>query len=139
MKHRLPIALALLLASPAFAVGLSPLGKDGLTAGPNKAFYLTVINPYAEPRVFTVTPEAEATPAPTEALATKDIAILPATLTIAPRGQRRVMVVLRNLAPGESRTARVCAQLAKQEGLIHARVCSKLSARRLAPRSAAGA
>lgn len=128
MKRVLAAVVSLALAGPALAVGLAPLAKEGLTVGPHKAFYLTVINPYTQARTFAVAPDGED--------AAGHIAILPATLTIKPGGQRRIMVVLRDLAPGETRTTRVCAQLAQQEGMIHARVCSKLSARRLGPRGA---
>ncbi len=134
MRRRIAPIAALALASPAFAVGLAPLSKEGLTAGPSKAFYLTVINPYAEARTFHIYRDPGAAPAATLDQAEEDIAILPTDVTIKPGGQRRIMVVLRNLAPGETRTARVCAQLAQQEGIIHARVCSKLGARRLARR-----
>lgn len=113
------------LTVPAFGVGMAPLAKQGMTVGPAKAFYLTVINPYAQPRAFRAYVDgAEA--------AGEGIAILPAEVTIKPGGQRRIVVILRDLAPGQTREARICAELAKQEGFIHARVCSKLSATRLA-------
>lgn len=133
--------LALALAAPALAVGLSPLAKAGDTAGPNKAFYLTVINPYREARTFRAYEdgaEAAASGA-ADAGAPARLSILPATVTIKPGGQRRIVVILRGLTPGETRETRVCAELAKQEGMIHARVCSRLTARRLVPRGAAGA
>lgn len=125
-------AAAVACAAPALAVGLGPLEKAGTTAGPAKAFYLTVINPYDGPRVFKVYPErAAGTP---DELA-RQVAILPAQLTIKGQGQRRIVVILRGLALGETRDERVCAELAQHEGMIHARVCSKLSARRLAGRA----
>lgn len=139
MKAAIIALAALAAAAPAFAVGLAPLSKDGMTAGPDKAFYLTVINPYSEVRAFRtyldkpkgdgVAPEAAALPTETK------VTILPEVVSIKPGGQRRIMVILRDLAPGETREARVCAELAQQEGMIHARVCSKLSARRLVRRS----
>lgn len=136
MRRALAALVGLALAGPALAVGLSPLGKDGITAGPHKAFYLTVINPYADAREFRVALDGARLDVPPGTEASPDLAILPALVTVKPGGQRRVVVILRNLAPGESRTTRVCAQLAKQEGMIHARVCSNLSARRLKPRGA---
>ncbi|GMM92371.1 hypothetical protein [Qipengyuania sp. MTN3-11] len=118
--------LAGLIAAPALAVGLSPLAKEGLTAGPAKAFYLTVINPYPQPREFRLYAEGEGGGAPLD--------ILPANPTIKGEGQRRVTVILRDLDPGEIRETRICAELARQEGMIHARVCSRLLARRVAVR-----
>lgn len=112
------------LAGPALAVGMGPLAIKGKTPGPAKAFYLTVYNPYEVPRAFRAYAEGEAA----------NVTIAPATLTIKPGGQRRIMVILRGIEPGETREARICAELAKQEGMIHARVCSALSATRLAPR-----
>lgn len=119
--------VALAGTAPALAVGLSPLRKEGMTAGPAKAFYLTVINPYDEPRAFRAYVDG-----PQEAGAA--VRIVPETLVVKGGGQRRVTVILRDLASGETRETRVCAELAKQEGMIHARVCSQLVARRLAPR-----
>lgn len=129
MRRRLlPVVLTLIAASPALAVGLAPLAKEGITAGPAKAFYLTVINPYPEARTYRAYVEG-GDPAHDE------VAIVPASLTIKPGGQRRVTVVIRGLEPGETRETRICAELARQEGMIHARVCSQLVARRLAGRS----
>ena len=42
------------LAVPASAVGLGPLRKEGVTDGPAKAFYLTLINPYAGRESFRI-------------------------------------------------------------------------------------
>ena len=114
------------LATPALAVGLSPLRKEGAVAGANKAYYLTVINPYADRREFVAYQDGldqNAKP--------PQLTIHPARLAIAPRGQRRIMVIVRELAPGETRETRVCAELAKQQGMFHARVCSTLVSRRL--------
>lgn len=135
MRAALGLAASLALAGPALAVGLGPLEKAGDTMGPAKAFYLTVINPYDGPRTFRAYAEgpagAEAQP---EAAASR-VSILPATMTIKAGGQRRIVVILRDLAPGETREQRICAELAQQEGMVHARVCSKLSARRIAGRA----
>lgn len=135
------LAAAAGLAGPAFAVGLAPLSKEGDTVGTDKAFYLTVINPYSDARTFRAYLDGETSPSimPASAPAAVDgpprLSIIPEAVTIKPGGQRRFLVVLRDLAPGETRTARVCAELAQQEGMIRARVCSKLSARRLARRA----
>lgn len=140
MRVAIASLAAFAVAGPAFAVGLAPLAKEGLAIGPSKAFYLTVINPYAEARAFRIyvddrSTAASAMPAvPGEA--TENVAILPATVTIKPAGQRKILVVMRDLAPGETRNVRVCAELAQQEGMINARVCSKLSASRPEPRLA---
>lgn len=125
-KRSIIAAVASVIAVPALAVGLAPLSKEGLTGGPAKAFYLTIINPYQQPREFRLYVEA--------APGTPQATILPERVNIKAEGQRRVTVILRDLAPGETRETRVCAELAKQEGMIHARVCSNLVARRVADR-----
>lgn len=134
-RLRLVGAMAVLIAAPALAVGLSPLRKEGPTVGPAKAFYLTVINPYPEPRAFRAYVDGSAGQAGAgDADSARDVLILPANLAIKAGGQRRITVIVRALEPGETRETRICAQLAKQEGMINARVCSTLVARRLAAR-----
>ena len=134
-RLRLVGAIVALAATPALAVGLSPLRKEGPTAGPAKAFYLTLINPYPEPRAYRAYVDGAA-PVTGESGegAANDVVILPATVTIKGQGQRRLTIIVRGLEPGETRETRICAQLAKQEGMINARVCSTLVARRLATR-----
>lgn len=122
-------ALAAATAGPVFAVGLSPLAREGASDGPEKGFFLTVINPYAEPRNFrayAVGWDDETTDTVTA------VDIKPAQFRIAAGKQRRILVVAHDLTPGEMRQFRVCAELAQQEGPINARVCSKLAARRVA-------
>lgn len=114
-------------AAPALAVGLSPLHKEGLTASPSKAFYLTIINPYSTRREY----RAYVSGTPEEAQGVK---ILPERLHIAPGGQRRITVIITDLEPGTTRETHVCAELAQFEGMINARVCSTLLARRIAAR-----
>ena len=127
--------IAALAATPALAVGLSPLRKEGPTAGPAKAFYLTVINPYPDPRAFRAYVDGPAAEAGTGSEgASGNVVILPPNVVIKGKGQRRITVIVRDLKPGETRETRICAQLAKQEGMINARVCSTLVARRLAAR-----
>lgn len=120
------------LAAPALAVGLSPIRKEGPAAGPAKAFYLTVINPYPEVREFVVYQDGRPVDGGEER--PREIAILPARLAIKAKGDRRITVIVRDLAPGETRETRVCAELAKHEGMVHARVCSTLVARRIVTR-----
>ena len=54
-------------------------------------------------------------------------------LLLPGQGQRRRLVVATGLQPGETLQFRVCAERVERPGkdLIHARVCAKLSARRL--------
>ncbi|QYU69391.1 hypothetical protein J4558_04395 [Leptolyngbya sp. 15MV] len=120
--------LAMAVAAPALAVGLAPLGREGITDGPEKGFFLTVINPYAEPRNFRAYATGWDDDDAGTALA---VDIRPAQFRIAAGKQRRILVVAQDLSPGEARRFRVCAELARQEGLINARVCSKLAARRV--------
>ncbi len=128
MKRRLACAVGLaLLAAPALGVGLGPLAKSGITDGPRKAFYLTLINPYPAAARFS----AYAVGPVDEAMQTR-VSILPADATVAGRGSRRLLVIAEDMAPGETYEFRVCAARADlPEGMIHARVCSRLSARRI--------
>ena len=123
------------LATPILAVGISPLRKDGATVGPAKAFYLTVINPYAQPMQFVAYLDGRKNGSPAAAQeggqAQDGVVISPARMTIKGGGQRRILVLLKELAPGSSREARVCAELAQQKGMINARVCSTLVAHRV--------
>lgn len=121
------------LAAPALAVGLAPIRKEGPVAGPAKAFYLTVINPYPDAREFVAYQDGRVAHEG-GGEGPRAVAILPARLAIKPKGERRITVIVRDLARGETRETRVCAELAKQEGMVHARVCSTLVARRIAPR-----
>ena len=126
------VAAAILAAAatgPAVAVGLAPLSREGVSDGPEKGFFLTVINPYAEPRNFRAYPIGWDDDA-IDTVAAVDIR--PAQFRIAAGKQRRILVVAGDLTPGELRRFRVCAELAQQEGPINARVCSKIAARRLA-------
>ncbi|MBX7483553.1 hypothetical protein [Qipengyuania qiaonensis] len=117
------------VAVPALAVGMGPLEKSGITDGPAKGFYLTVLNPYGKAETFRTFPAViggEAEP--------YGVTIRPARFVLAAGRQRRVLVVVEGLDPGETRTFRVCAEKDREEGMIHARVCSKLSARRISAR-----
>ncbi|QPQ55271.1 hypothetical protein IC614_01235 [Allosphingosinicella flava] len=126
------LAALMAAAAPAFAVGMGPLAKSGLTDGPRKAFYLTVINPYPAAASF----KAYAVGVDDEEVQSR-VRILPeATIRIGAKQNRRILVVADDLEPGETFAFRVCAAKAEMvEGMVHARVCSKLSARRIAPRA----
>ncbi|URW74759.1 hypothetical protein M9980_09245 [Sphingomonas donggukensis] len=105
--------------------------KEGVTDGPDKAFYLTLFNPYAERAAFTVYAigaEDEATPA--------RVRVPAMPLPLRAQAARKFTIVAGGLAPGESFTFRVCAEkMVMKEQPIHARVCSRLTARRLADRA----
>lgn len=123
-------ALSLLGAASAAAVGLGPLEKSGMTDGAGKAFYLTLINPYPRAERFTLETHRllDEQPAPR-------VAIFPSAAMVAPGGRRQVLVIVRHIAPGETYVFRVCAQRPpRPEENVHARVCSKLTARRLPAR-----
>lgn len=124
------LAVSLLGAASAAAVGLGPLEKSGVTDGAGKAFYLTLINPYPRAERFTLEPHGllDELPAPR-------VVIFPSAATVAPGGRRQVLVIVRHIAPGETYVFRVCAQRPpRPEESVHARVCSKLTARRLPAR-----
>lgn len=116
-------------AAPAAAVGLGPLTHDGVTASDRKGFFLTLINPYPTQerfRLYSVGLDDE--------VPVSRVKIPIALASLGPKSQRRILVIDTALAPGETHRFRVCAERIEPEGkaLIHARVCSKLSARRLA-------
>ena len=129
MTRRVAALLGLLAAAPASAVGLGPLTNAGVTGSERKGFYLTLINPYPTQerfRLYSVGWDNE-TPVPR-------VRIPLGTAVLGPKSQRRIVVIDTGLAPGETHQFRVCAERIEPAGkaLIHARVCSKLSARRLA-------
>lgn len=128
MKRRLVLAsLVAQLAAPAAAVGLGPLVKQGLTDGPAKAFYLTLINPYPDARDF------RAYPTTLDDQPIDHVEVIPSLVRLGGNKNRKLIVIARDIEPGQTFTFRVCAELQHQpEGTVHARVCSKLSARRIA-------
>lgn len=126
---RIVIGVAALAATvPALAVGLGPLRAKGVTDGPRKGFYLTVINPYPRSARFQLVGFETASD-----VATARVTIVPSQVDIGGGGQRKVLAVASGLEPGETYTFRVCAeQPPRGAEIIHARVCSTLSARRVA-------
>lgn len=126
---RRPVLLmSLLAAAPAMAVGLGPLSKEGITDSDRKGFYLTVINPYPHSETFMLTPLDVGA----ETVAPR-VTIIPSRVAIGGGGNRKILVVATDLAPGERYAFRVCAEMPpKPLETIHARVCSKLTARRIA-------
>lgn len=115
--------------SSAEAVGLGPLTGDGLTNSERKGFYLTLINPYPSAERFRL----YAVDWDSEDPVTR-VHIQTSTLVLAPKSQRRVLVIANGLAKGEQHRFRICAERIVNSGeeLINARVCSKLTARRVA-------
>lgn len=132
MAERLfvPMAAATLLAigSGAGAVGLGPLTRSGVIDGPREAFMLTLFNPYEQPTEFVAYPIGRDDDAPQAR-----VAVYPAETRLAARSTRQITVIASGLAVGETYDFRVCAQRkTPPEGIaINARVCSKLSARRI--------
>ncbi|MEP6785374.1 MAG: hypothetical protein ABI898_06475 [Sphingomonadales bacterium] len=121
-------AIVLLAASPSFAVGLGPLSKSGITDGPGKGFYLTLYNPYHEHAFFNVYAVAN-----DDETAAPRVRVPQNALPLRPEASRKFLIAVTDLAPGEVYKFRVCAErsLIKDEP-IHARVCSRLTARRVA-------
>ncbi len=126
-----PLACALAMASLlgstcVWAVGLGPLQKSGVTAGPDKGFYLTITNPYPAARKFRAYVE------PDTGIEASRVSILPAETAIAAGSSRRILVIIHSLTQGEEVQFRVCAEKVETGKVsIHARVCSRLGARRL--------
>lgn len=127
--HRLPLLAIALIATPAFAVGLGPLKKEGVTGGSAKGFWLTVSNERRQPQTIILSARS----ATAEALEER-VVVIPDRLLVGPERTRRVLVMARSLQPDERYTFRVCAEAPPEpKETIHARVCSKLTARRIAP------
>jgi hypothetical protein len=127
--RRLAAALALAaVAVPAAAVGLGPLMATGVTRTERKGFYLVLVNPFPRAERFRLYSAGWDDEEPVARVLIPTQAPL-----VAPRSQRKILVVDTGLKPGELHQFRVCAERADRsaEGLIHARVCSKLVARRL--------
>ncbi|WP_152569471.1 MULTISPECIES: hypothetical protein [Sphingomonas] len=93
-----------------------------------KGFYVTLINDDRRPdalRLYAIGYGDEA--------AQPRVMLPSPILTLPANSQRRVLVIASDLSPGETFRFRVCAERADfgQGALIHARVCSKLVARRI--------
>lgn len=115
-------------ASPALSVGLGPLTQSGATRSDRKGFYLTLVNPYPAQtrfRLYSVEWDNDR-PVPR-------VRIPLAQPILGANARRRILAIDTGLVPGEHHQFRVCAERAdlNGEGLIHARVCSKLIARRV--------
>lgn len=131
MTRGLPL-LALVLAvqaGAAAAVGLGPLRHEGVTASERKGFYLTLSNPYPDAQRFRL-----AAIGWDDEIAQPRVLLPVATPRLGGGSQRRLLVVATGLRPGETMSFRVCAERDDPQAkeLIHARVCAKLVARRLA-------
>ena len=119
--------LGALAAAPAAAVGLGPLAIDGATLSDRKGFYLTLINPYASQERYRLYSVEAGSEAPVSRV------LIPISRPVlGPHSQRKILIVDTGLEPGEIHRFRVCAERVEPPGkaLIHARVCSKLTARR---------
>ncbi len=124
---RIAAILAGLTAAPALAVGLGPLHKEGVTDSDRKGFYLTVINPFPKSETFILTPLDAIAEAPAPR-----VTAFPARMVIGGGRSRQALIIASGLAPQERYTFRVCAERPPlPTETIHARVCSKLTARRV--------
>lgn len=114
--------------SSAGAVGLGPLSADGVTRTDRKGFYVTLINPYPTAERFTLYGVGW-----DDEVTTERVRIPLESPVLGPKSQRRLLVIATGLVPGETYKFRVCAERVEPsgEGMINARVCSKLSARRV--------
>ncbi len=121
--------IAAVAFSAAGAVGLGPLANSGVTASSRKGFYLTLINPYPAQerfRLYSVEWDNENPVARVRIPINRPL--------LGPKSKRRILVMTTGLVLGEEHRFRVCAERVEPLGeeLVHARVCSKLTARRVA-------
>ena len=123
------MAAALAVAAPLAAVGLGPLKLEGLIDGPREGFSLDLYNPYPQTVRFVL----YAVAMDGEEIEQR-VSIFPAAIALPAQRMRKVLVVADDLTIGETYQFRVCAQReTPPEGIaINARVCSKLSAHRVA-------
>jgi hypothetical protein len=124
------LAAAMLIAGPAAAQGFGPLKKSGITDADKKGFYFTLLNPYPGREEFLVYAVGAETEHPADRVVSPK-----APIALAPRAERKVLIVAKDLQPGETYHFRVCAErvVPLQEN-VHARVCSRVIARRILPR-----
>ena len=128
------LIVALIAAAPAGSVGLGPLVKQGLTDSADKGFYLTIYNPYKEHADFMVYAIGK-----DDETASQRVRIPTAQIPLASLKSRKFLIVATGLIAGESYTFRVCAErIFEKDQMIHARVCSRLTARRVVLRPDAG-
>ena len=127
---RIVALVSLMAAVPVGAVGLGPLREEGIIDGPRKGFNLTLFNPYKETTTF----RAYAVGAEDSDEAPQlRVTILPDQTTLGSLQSRRLLVIANDLQPGETYRFRLCAERSDQSSgvMINARVCSKLTARRI--------
>ncbi|MCE7796629.1 hypothetical protein LWE61_08660 [Sphingobium sufflavum] len=127
----LTAAFAILaMTTPAGAVGLGPLSDEGVIDGPRKAFSLTLYNPYEESMAFRAYAVGIDNDDETPQLR---VTILPPENRLGSRQSRRLLIIANDLQPGETYRFRLCAERVNPPTgvVINARVCSKLTARRL--------
>lgn len=125
------LALLLLVAAPALATDFGPLVREGITDGPRKGFWLQLRNPYDRAVQFETASLEAADERPAA-----NVSVYPARPMLGSKGSRRLLVVIDGLQPGETRTVRVCAARQPSPREMHyARVCSRLTARRLGTRA----
>ena len=128
-------AAALAVALPVSAVGLGPLSKEGLTDGPEKGFYLTLLNPEPEASDYSAQAIGYGDEAPVAR-----VAVLPSLARLGANRSMRLLVIARDLVPGETFRFRVCAERVQPPTgvYVNARVCSKLTAHRVPDPGAGG-
>jgi len=131
MRPPFPVAaltLAAVAATSAAAVGLGPLTLQGTIDGPREGFSLELYNPYSDATDFVLYPVGM-----TDEVAQDRVTILPAEARLGGQRDRRILVIASDLAVGETYQFRVCAQRKTPPGgvMINARVCSKITARRV--------
>jgi hypothetical protein len=125
------LASLIALSASAGAVGLGPMVRDGATDTDRKGFYLTLIN--SERRYETY--KALAIGFDDERPISDDrVTILPSQVVVPADSTRQLLVVVKDLKPSETFRFRVCSEIANPPPgeMIHARICSKLTARRVA-------
>ena len=114
------------LAGTAFAQGLTPMKREGVTAGPAKAFYVAVRNPYDRPMSFSITPvETDF-----ETLASRAKA-RPHRVRLGAQKTRRVILLFEIPQNAKERTIALCVQPEEPLGSVVTRVCGTYTARRV--------
>ena len=117
------------IAVPAVAVGLGPLKLQGIIDGPREGFALALYNPYPQAVEYVLYPVSVEDETPQDR-----VTVLPREVELGASRSRRILVIADDLQIGETYQFRVCAQRrTPPEGItLNARVCSKISAHRVA-------
>jgi ribosomal protein L21E len=98
------------------AQGLSPMQKKGMTGSDQKAFRITIINPYHQDMKYELSAEDKKTKE-----TQPDVKFTGRKGTLSGKSQRKILVLIP--VKGSQREVRVCLQFPDMQETIRPRVC----------------